>query len=78
MHEASVTFLGFGLSPHEPAIGIILSAVYAQVLTLDPESHKLTFDNNRSRGKGGAVYVSESVTVNENVTFRNNGADRTQ
>ncbi|WP_295616817.1 ABC transporter permease [uncultured Methanobrevibacter sp.] len=25
MHEASVTFLGFGLSPHEPAIGIILS-----------------------------------------------------
>lgn len=25
LHEASVTFLGFGLSPHEPAIGIILS-----------------------------------------------------
>ncbi|MDR3292401.1 MAG: ABC transporter permease [Methanobrevibacter sp.] len=25
MHEASVTFLGFGLSPHEPAIGIILA-----------------------------------------------------
>ena len=25
MHEASVTFLGFGLSPHAPAIGIILS-----------------------------------------------------
>ena len=25
MHEASVTLLGFGLSPHEPAIGIILS-----------------------------------------------------
>lgn len=25
IHEASVTFLGFGLSPHEPAIGIILS-----------------------------------------------------
>jgi len=25
MHEASVTFLGFGLSPHEPAIGVILS-----------------------------------------------------
>lgn len=25
MHEAAVTFLGFGLSPHEPAIGIILS-----------------------------------------------------
>jgi peptide/nickel transport system permease protein len=25
LHEASVTFLGFGLSPHEPAIGIILA-----------------------------------------------------
>lgn len=25
MHEATVTFLGFGLQPHEPAIGIILS-----------------------------------------------------
>lgn len=25
MHEATVTFLGFGLAPHEPAIGIILS-----------------------------------------------------
>lgn len=25
LHEASVTFLGMGLSPHEPAIGIILS-----------------------------------------------------
>ena len=25
LHEASVTFLGFGLSPHKPAIGIILS-----------------------------------------------------
>ena len=25
IHEASVTFLGFGLSPHEPAIGVILS-----------------------------------------------------
>jgi peptide/nickel transport system permease protein len=25
LHETSVTFLGFGLSPHEPAIGIILS-----------------------------------------------------
>ncbi len=25
LHEASATFLGFGLSPHEPAIGIILS-----------------------------------------------------
>ena len=25
LHEAAVTFLGFGLSPEEPAIGIILS-----------------------------------------------------
>lgn len=25
MHEASITFLGLGLSPHQPAIGIILS-----------------------------------------------------
>lgn len=25
LHEAAVTFLGFGLSPHRPAIGIILS-----------------------------------------------------
>lgn len=25
MHEASITFLGFGLSPHEPSIGVILS-----------------------------------------------------
>ena len=25
LHEASITFLGFGLSPHKPAIGIILS-----------------------------------------------------
>ncbi|MDO5851337.1 MAG: ABC transporter permease [Methanobacteriaceae archaeon] len=25
MHEASITFLGFGLSPHQPAIGIILA-----------------------------------------------------
>ena len=25
MHEAAITFLGFGLPPHEPAIGIILS-----------------------------------------------------
>lgn len=25
LHEAAVTFLGMGLSPHEPAIGIILS-----------------------------------------------------
>ena len=25
LHEASITFLGFGLSPEQPAIGIILS-----------------------------------------------------
>ena len=25
LHEAAITFLGLGLSPHEPAIGIILS-----------------------------------------------------
>lgn len=25
LHEASLTFLGFGLSPHEPGIGVILS-----------------------------------------------------
>ncbi len=25
LHEAAVTFLGFGISPHKPAIGIILS-----------------------------------------------------
>ena len=25
LHEAAVTFLGMGLSPHQPAIGIILS-----------------------------------------------------
>lgn len=25
LHEASITFLGMGLSPHEPAIGVILS-----------------------------------------------------
>src|SRR5690625_7965397 len=25
LHETAVTFLGLGLSPHEPAIGIILS-----------------------------------------------------
>ncbi len=25
LHEASITFIGMGLSPHEPAIGIILS-----------------------------------------------------
>src|SRR5690606_2240412 len=25
LHEAAITFLGLGMSPHEPAIGIILS-----------------------------------------------------
>ena len=25
MHEAAITFLGFGLPPHEPAIGVILA-----------------------------------------------------
>ena len=25
MHEAAITFLGFGLPPHEPALGVILS-----------------------------------------------------
>ena len=25
LHEASITFLGFGLSPDEPAVGVILS-----------------------------------------------------
>ena len=25
LHEASLTFLGFGLSPHQPGIGVILS-----------------------------------------------------
>ena len=25
LHEASITFLGFGLSPEQPAIGVILS-----------------------------------------------------
>lgn len=25
LHESAITFLGLGLSPHEPAIGIILS-----------------------------------------------------
>lgn len=50
-------------------------AIHAQALTLNPESHKLTFEDNRSKGKGGAVYVSESVTVNGNVTFRKNGTD---
>lgn len=35
MHEASVTFLGFGLSPHEPAIGVILSESMKYLATGD-------------------------------------------
>lgn len=35
MHEAGVTFLGFGLSPHEPAIGIILSESMKYLATGD-------------------------------------------
>lgn len=35
MHEASVTFLGFGLSPHEPAVGIILSESMKYLATGD-------------------------------------------
>ena len=35
MHEASVTFLGFGLAPHEPAIGIILSESMKYLATGD-------------------------------------------
>lgn len=33
LHEASVTFLGFGLSPEEPAIGIILSESMKYLIT---------------------------------------------
>lgn len=33
LHEASVTFLGFGLSPEKPAIGIILSESMAYLST---------------------------------------------
>ena len=33
MHEASITFLGFGLSAHEPAIGIILSESMKYLVT---------------------------------------------
>ena len=25
LHESAITFLGFGLSPHEPAMGILLA-----------------------------------------------------
>ena len=33
LHEASVTFLGFGLPPEEPAIGIILSESMKYLMT---------------------------------------------
>ncbi|WP_369829821.1 ABC transporter permease [Methanobrevibacter sp. 87.7] len=33
MHEASISFLGFGLSPHEPAIGIILAEAMGYLST---------------------------------------------
>lgn len=33
LHEASLTFLGFGLSPHKPAIGVILSESMRQLST---------------------------------------------
>lgn len=33
LHEAAITFLGFGLSPHQPAIGIILSESMAYLST---------------------------------------------
>ena len=33
LHEASITFLGFGLSPEQPAIGIILSESMKHLIT---------------------------------------------
>lgn len=33
LHEAGVTFLGFGLSPHKPAVGVILSESMRQLST---------------------------------------------
>lgn len=33
LHEASLTFLGFGLSPHKPAIGVILSEAMRELST---------------------------------------------
>src|SRR5699024_9696633 len=33
LHEASVTFLGFGLSPEQPAIGVILSESMSYLTT---------------------------------------------
>lgn len=33
LHEAAITFLGFGLSPHQPAVGILLSESMRHLLT---------------------------------------------
>ena len=33
LHEASITFLGFGLPPEEPAVGIILSESMKYLIT---------------------------------------------
>ena len=33
MHEASITFLGFGLPPEQPAIGVILSEAMKYLTT---------------------------------------------
>ena len=33
LHEAAITFLGFGLSPHQPAVGIILSEAMMHLST---------------------------------------------
>lgn len=33
LHEAAITFLGFGLSPHEPAVGIILAEAMMHLST---------------------------------------------
>jgi len=33
LHEAAVTFLGFGLPPHEPAVGIILAEAMMHLST---------------------------------------------
>lgn len=33
LHEAAITFLGFGLSPHKPAVGVILSEAMMHLST---------------------------------------------